>query len=170
MVYCCFAVLNPKVCKGGSDNFPTLGAVLCLVTQAWTARRDPVDWLPTGSSACWVLPARSACVRHVRVLCCSVVSLSRVRLFATSWTVAHQAPLSVVLFRQEYWSGFPFPSPGDLPKPEIEPVSRGFFTIESPGKPLSPPYHNLKKIPSNTRHSHSIALLLHLGRARDFQT
>ena len=62
------------------------------------------------------------------------------------------------------------PSPGDLPKPGIEPVSRGFFTIESPGKPHSPPYHSLKKIPSNTRHSHSIALLLHLGRARDFHT
>ena len=49
-----------------------------------------------------------------------VKSLSRVRLFVTPWTVAHQAPLSVGFFRQEYWSGLPFPSQGDLPNPEIE--------------------------------------------------
>ena len=47
-------------------------------------------------------------------------SLSRVRLFGTPWTVAHQAPLSMEFSRQEYWSGLPFPSPEDLPDPEIE--------------------------------------------------
>ena len=47
--------------------------------------------------------------------------LSRVRLFATPWTVAYQAPLSVGFSRQEYWSGLPFPSPGDLSDPGIEP-------------------------------------------------
>ena len=50
-----------------------------------------------------------------------VKSLSRVRLFSASWTVAYQAPLSMGFSRQEYWSGLPFPSPGDLPDPEIEP-------------------------------------------------
>ena len=49
-----------------------------------------------------------------------VKSLSRVRLFATPWTVAHQAPLSMGFSRQEYWNGLPFPSPGDLPGPGIE--------------------------------------------------
>ena len=49
-----------------------------------------------------------------------VKSLSRVRLFATPWTVAHQAPLSLGFSRQEYWSGLPFPSPGALPNPETE--------------------------------------------------
>ena len=49
--------------------------------------------------------------------------LSRVRLFATPWTVAHQAPLSMGFSRQEYWSGLPFPSPGDLSNPGIEPRS-----------------------------------------------
>ena len=49
-----------------------------------------------------------------------VKSLSRVRLFATLWTVACQAPLSMGFSRQEYWSGLPFPSPGDLPNPGIE--------------------------------------------------
>ena len=52
-----------------------------------------------------------------------VKSLSRVRLFATPWTVAYQAPLSTGFSRQEYWSGLPFPSPGDLPNPGIEPRS-----------------------------------------------
>ena len=52
-----------------------------------------------------------------------VKSLSRVRLFATPWTAAHQAPPSMRFSRQEYWSGLPFPSPGDLPDPGIEPRS-----------------------------------------------
>ena len=52
-----------------------------------------------------------------------VKSLSCVRLFATPWIVAHQAPLSMGFSRQEYWSGLPFPSPGDLPDPGMEPVS-----------------------------------------------
>ena len=49
--------------------------------------------------------------------------LSHVRLFATSWTVAYQAPLSMGFSREEFWSGLPFPSPGDLPIPGIEPRS-----------------------------------------------
>ena len=52
-----------------------------------------------------------------------VKSFSRVRLFATPWTVAHQAPLSMGFSRQEYWSGLPFPSPGHLPDPGIKPRS-----------------------------------------------
>ena len=52
-----------------------------------------------------------------------VKSLSRVRLFATPWTVAYQAPTSMGFSRQEYWSGLPFPSPGDLPDAGIEPGS-----------------------------------------------
>ena len=52
-----------------------------------------------------------------------VKSLSRVRLFAIPWTVAYQAPPSMGFSRQEYWSGLPFPSPGDLPDPGIEPRS-----------------------------------------------
>ena len=46
--------------------------------------------------------------------------LSRVQLFATPWTVAYQVPPSMGFSRQEYWSGLPFPSPGDLPDPGIE--------------------------------------------------
>ena len=65
--------------------------------------------------------------------------LSRVRLFATPWTVAYQAPLSMGFSRQEYWSGLPFPSPGDLPNLGIEPGSPALQTdallSEPPGKP-----------------------------------
>ena len=68
-----------------------------------------------------------------------VQSLSHVRLFATLWTVAHQAPPSMGFSRQEYWSGLPFPSPGDLPDPGIEPRSPTLqadaLTSEPPGKP-----------------------------------
>ena len=67
-----------------------------------------------------------------------VKSLSRVRLFVTPWTVAHQAPLSVGFSRQEYWSGLLFSSPGDLPNPRIEPRSPTLqadsLTSEPPGK------------------------------------
>ena len=58
---------------------------------------------------------------------------------ATPWTAAHQAPLSMRFPRQEYWSGLPFPSPGNLPNPGIKPASPamagGLFTTEPPGKP-----------------------------------
>ena len=67
--------------------------------------------------------------------------LSFVQLFATTWTVAHQIPLSMGFPRQEYWSGLSFLSPGDLPDPGIEATSPalagGFFTTEPPGKPQS---------------------------------
>ena len=69
--------------------------------------------------------------------------VSCVQLFATLWTVARQAPLSKGFPRQENWNGLPFPPPGDLPDPGIEPVSPvspalagGFFTTELPGKPI----------------------------------
>ena len=67
--------------------------------------------------------------------------LSRVQLFATPWTVAYQAPPSIAFSRQEYWSGLPFPSPGDLPDPGVEPGSPSFqadaLTSEPPGKPVT---------------------------------
>ena len=66
---------------------------------------------------------------------------SHVRLFATPWTVARQAPLSMEFPKKEYWSGLSFPSPEDLPDPGTEPLSPvspalagGFFTTEPPGK------------------------------------
>ena len=75
-----------------------------------------------------------------------VKSPSRVRLFATPWTVAYQAPPSMGFSRQEYWSGVPFPSPGDLPNPGMEPGSPAFqadaLTSKPPGKPKNYYIHN----------------------------
>ena len=65
-----------------------------------------------------------------------VKSLSRVRLFATPWTIAYQAPLCLGFYRQEYWSGLPFPSPGDLPNPRIEP---GSPILQADALPSEPP-------------------------------
>ena len=69
--------------------------------------------------------------------------LSRVWCFATLWTIACQAPLSMGFPRQEYWSGFPFPSPGDVPDPGTEPASpvscigRQILYHWAPGKPFN---------------------------------
>ena len=67
-----------------------------------------------------------------------------IRLFVTPWTVAHQAPLSMEFSRQGYWSGVPFPTPGDLLSPGMEtesPVTLAlegrFFITEPRGKPLA---------------------------------
>ena len=84
-------------------------------------------------------PKERQCQRMLKVKV-KVKSLSRVRLFANPWTVAYQAHPSMGFSRQEYWSGLPFPSPGDLPDPGIEPGSPTFqadaLTTEPPGKPL----------------------------------
>ena len=67
--------------------------------------------------------------------------LSRVQLFATPWTEAHQAFLPMEFSRPQYWSGFPFPPPGDLPDPGIQPKSPAlanrFFTTMPPGTLLN---------------------------------
>ena len=92
-------------------------------------------WLPRGSIQPCPLIYRW---RHIWYACV----LSRLRFFVTPWTVAHQVPLSMGFPRQEYWSGLPFPPPGDLPGIGIELMSfvspalaDEFFTIASPGKP-----------------------------------
>ena len=76
---------------------------------------------------------KSVFLAHV----CMLSHFSRVQLFATLWTVACQAPLSMEFPRQEYWSGQPFPSPGDLPSPEIKPVSPVVPAMQADSLPLS---------------------------------
>ena len=87
-------------------------------------------------------------IKHCKLIfalhtCKHPCTLSHVRLFATPWAVAHQAPLYMESSRQEYWSRLPFLSPGDLPDPGIEPTSlcflhwqEGTLPAEPPGKPL----------------------------------
>ena len=78
-------------------------------------------------SKCGILALRLS--QRFVIYCCSVMSDS-----AASWTVARQAPLSMGFSRQEYWSGLPFPSPGDLPNPGIEPISPA---LQADSLPLS---------------------------------
>ena len=59
----------------------------------------------------------------MHIIECMLSRLVMTNSFETLWTVAHQAPLSMGFPRQEYWSGLPFPSPGELPNPGIEPMS-----------------------------------------------
>ena len=84
---------------------------------------------------------------------CGLSVFSRVRLFATLWTVAHQAPLSMAFSRQEYWSGLPCPPPpGDHPHPRIEPASLtspalagGFFTTSTTWEAPHLPHDTVKQ-------------------------
>ena len=90
--------------------------------------------------------------------------LSHVRLFETPWTVARQAPLSMGFSRQEYWSGLPFHSPGDLPDSRIEPrrlaLQADSLLFELPRKPYIP----LSKRKLRT----GLSLLLKLGNTDHF--
>ena len=98
-----------------------LGSALCDDLDGWTG--------------CWVGLGVGREAQKRGDICMWVLScFSHLWLFATLWTAAHQAPLSMGFSRQEYWSGLPYPPPGDLPDPRIEPTSPvsyiagGFFT------------------------------------------
>ena len=69
------------------------------------------------------------------VNCVCVLVLSCVRLFATPWTVACQSPLSMEFSKREYWTGLPFPSPGDLPNPGLKPRSPALQADSLPSEP-----------------------------------
>ena len=106
-------------------NFNCLGL---LIVSSLLSGTPPIH-------LCWGCPSLQGSLGGgglVTKLCLTLV---------TPWTVAHQAPLSLGFPRQEYWSGLPLPSPGDLPDPGIEPKSPallagGFFTNRAPGKPF----------------------------------
>ena len=83
-------------------------------------------------------------------------SLSRVRLFATPWTAAYQAPPSTGFFLQECWSGLPFPSPEDLPDLGIEP---GFLALQADSLPTEPPRKAPRGAIGDEISSHQCAVL-----------
>ena len=85
----------------------------CLVTQLCPTLCNPTDCSLSGFSVYGISQARILERNKLKLL-------SRVQFFVTPWTVAYQAPPSMGFSRQEYWSGVPFPSPGDLPHPGIE--------------------------------------------------
>ena len=116
-----------------------------LVAQSRPTLCNPPDCSsPPGSSVHGILQART--LEWVAISFSNawkwkvkVKSLSRVRPSVTPWTAAFQAPLSMGFSRQEYWSGLPLPSPGDLPNPGIKPGSAALqadsLPSEPPGKP-----------------------------------
>ena len=85
-----------------------------------------------------------SCVHNDSHVCAMLSHFSRVQLFATPWTVACQVPLSIRFSRQEYWTGLPFPPPGDLPNPGIEPTSVTSTCIDR--KIFYPYYHQGNQI------------------------
>ena len=91
---------------------------------------------------------------------------SHVHLFATLWTVIHQAPLSVGFSRQAHWSGVPFSSPGDLPYPGIEPASPALQADPLPSQPSEMP--QIKPIRS-FKFTHEPQLLSLCSRAQELQ-
>ena len=129
------------------------GPVCCHNNWLLIARRHDIYlWTPSFASkgdlripSLWPgLPARHWLLFHVWFgsLHTCLLSLQLCSTVGTLWMVAHQAPPFIRFSRQEYWSGLPFPSPGDLPDPGIEPTSPvfpalagRFFTTAPPGKP-----------------------------------
>ena len=84
-------------------------------------------------------PLEKGKATHSSVLKCKSVSCSVLSDSVTPWTVPHQAPLSMEFSRQEYWSELPFPSPGDLPNPGIEPGSPALQAYSLPSEPPGKP-------------------------------
>ena len=137
---------NPRI----KPRSPTLQVVSCNAggfLTSWATRKPcsvhTVNYFsPTKGrharqdwSEDWIL-----LLAYVRVCVCVCVctqSLSCVWLFVTPWTVAHHVPLSVGFSRQEHWSGLPFPPPGDLPDPGIEPESPSSPALQVDSLPLS---------------------------------
>ena len=133
------------LCKTSFIFWPCLMALwdlsslllLSHFSRVWlcvTHRRQPTR-LPHP----WDSPGKNTGVGCHSLLQCmkvKVKSLRHVRLFATPWTAAYQVPLSMGFSRQEWWSGLPFPSPGDLPYPGIKP---GSPTLQADTLPSEPP-------------------------------
>ena len=100
-----------------------------LVRVPWTARRSNQSILkemnPEYSLERLMLKPKLQYFGHLmwRAVCCVLSCFSHVWLYVTPWTIAHKVPLSIGFSKQEYWSGLPFPSPGNLPDSGIKPVS-----------------------------------------------
>ena len=128
-------------------------AITCqLKKKTWHRVRDSLpevtELSPMLSSSLEAFQCLARCWVHyqcsLNMHACMLSHFSSVQLYVTLWTVAHQAPLSMEFPRQEYWGGMPYPPPGDLPNPGIEPASptspalqAGSLHTAIPGKPHS---------------------------------
>ena len=93
--------------------------------------QERVGWDGSGK-LCYIMWGNWVCVHT-----CMLNRFSHIQFFVTLWTIAHQALLSMGFSRQEYWSGLPFPSPGDLPDPGIEHSSPEAPALQADSLPLN---------------------------------
>ena len=116
--------LSPAYCLASLPAFLSLTQYCPAIPASWFFL-GPLQSTPTLGSLhlLFILPGPPCPPQPHDQWKVEVKLLSRVRLFVTPWTVAHQAPPSMGFPRQEYWSGLPFPLPGDLPDPGIKPRS-----------------------------------------------
>ena len=134
---------------GGTNCFNKYQNKVWRVTRrrklTWTKKRLVPSPLLSLHSPCLISSIATALNTISTLKWSKVKSLSRVRLFATPWTVAHHTPPSMGFSRQESWSGLPFPSPGGLPHPGIQPRSPALqadaLTSAPPGKHWWAPNH-----------------------------
>ena len=124
-------------------KFDAVKVLHSICQQIWKTQQWPQDWK---RSVFIPIPKKGnakECSNYCTIALISHTSkvklLSHVQLFATLWTVAYQAPPSMEFSRQEYWNGLPFPSPGDLPSPGIEPGSPTWWADALPFEPLGNP-------------------------------
>ena len=152
------------------------GAVLLLVdSQCWVLRAEegmtenyqvclwPVTLLNTQGSW-WVEDTPMNILRVWKAKC---QLLSHVWLFVAPWTVAYQASVSMEFSRQEYWSGLPFPSPGNLPNPRIEPGSPALQAYSLPSEPPESPkptQSSIQFLGSGSKYLHLRAFLFPLKK------
>ena len=130
------------------DSQSSVSSSLAPLLTVWSLQADSTQasllcmsrWLthiyPSSEHQAHQLPTWHVWMSQVCTNWSEVKSLSRVQLSATPWKVTYQAPWSMGFSRQEYWSGLPFPSPGDLPNPGIEPGSPALQTEALPSEPL----------------------------------
>ena len=130
-----------ELCNQHHDN---QGIEKCITKVGWSTSMDLLSWQQQGEGGVMVLPtfvlyehtSKKMTRQGTSLMWSEVKSLSCVWLFATPWIVAYQAPPSLGFSRQEYRSGLPFPSPGDLPNPGIE---RGSPILQADTLPSEPP-------------------------------
>ena len=111
-----------------------LGMMISQAPAEGLPGTNPTDafyWLMGGHAS-----ALSPCAPPFHNACVHVQLLIHVRIFATPWTVALQDPLTMEFPRQQYWSGFPFPTSGDLPDPGMESPSLAISTLAGNSLPL----------------------------------
>ena len=112
-------ILSPKLARPWIPKIMYSNIWLPFPTDGWLIEKDISDVTYPKQNSRFSLP--KSALPSVLSMC--ALHVSHIQLFVTWWTVACQAPLSMIFSRQEYWNGFPFPPSGDLPNPGFKPGS-----------------------------------------------